>query len=145
MLSKFRLGQVAVAGAALLGTIMYSPSGAGATALAGPPTAASSQDAATALATGLQALNSLAAASAAALAGGDASGARAAYAAFDSGWEEIEDGVRERSRDDYRSIEAAMREVATALRDPVDAAVASQWLTELQSRVNSFVGTLQSS
>ena len=65
--------------------------------------------------------------------------------AFDGGWDAIEDGVRVRSRDDYRSIEAAMRKVDRALRDPVDAALANQWLAELQNRVNSFVATLPSS
>jgi hypothetical protein len=108
--------------------------------------APSPQDSPAALAAGLRALNEFAVASAAALATGDAVAAREAYALFDSGWEDIEDGVRVRSRDDYRSIEDAMREVNRGLRgDPVDVAAVTQWLGELQNRVNSFVATLPGS
>ncbi|HZR99016.1 MAG TPA: hypothetical protein VFE37_09940 [Chloroflexota bacterium] len=144
--SKFVTGRLALAGALLLGVVALPASGAEASTAAASVAATNAQDAAATLAAGLQALNDLAAASAAALAAGDPAGARQAYASFDSGWEAIEDGVRERSRDDYRSIEDAMREVDRGLRaDPVDAGFVTQWLTELQNRVNSFIATLPSS
>ncbi|HEY7067148.1 MAG TPA: hypothetical protein VII06_37145 [Chloroflexota bacterium] len=134
------VGAVAVGFAAL-------PSGrVHAQAAPAPASAVQAQDAASVLATGLHALNDFAAASQAALASGDTTAARAAYAQFDSGWDDIEDGVRDRSRDDYRSIEDAMREVDRALRaDPVNADQVNQWLAELQNRVNKFVATLTNS
>ena|SRR5437763_7733548 len=135
-----------VAGATLLGITALAPALASATTVAAGPAATSAQDASAALAAGLRGLNDFAAASEAALAAGDPIAARESYALFDSGWEAIEDGVRERSRDDYRSIEDAMREVDRALRsDPVDSVLATQWLTELQSRVDKFVATLPGS
>src|SRR3954463_13063439 len=106
------------------------PQGVGASKGGFQPVAAATQDDPVTLAAGLRALNDFAAASAAALAAGDPAGARTAHGGFDDGWGAIEDGVRVRSRDDYRSIEAAMREVDRALRDPVDAALANQWLGE---------------
>ncbi len=102
------------------------------------------QDDSAALAAGLLALNDFAAASQAALAQGDVAGARAAYQAFDAGWEDLEDGVRARSRDAYRVIEDAMREVARALRtEPVNVATATALLAELQEQVQQFVATLE--
>lgn len=140
----FRRGALLVAALLILSPTLPGPLVTG--AAAAPPAAASTQDAAAALATGLRALNDFAAASQVALTTGDATAAREAYALFDSRWFEIEDGVRERSRDDYRSIEDAMREVDRALRgDPVDTAQVTQWLTELQNRVNQFVATLPGS
>jgi len=95
------------------------------------------------LASGLQTLNSFAATSQALLAQGDIPGARAAYAEFDTGWDAIEDGVRDISRDSYRAIEDAMRDVVRALNAaPVDVAQANSMLDLLQSRVNDFIATL---
>ncbi|MBX5493504.1 MAG: FTR1 family protein [Chloroflexi bacterium] len=96
-----------------------------------------------ALAAGLQTLGDRARASQAALAAGDIAGARAAYAEFDRGWDDIEDGVRARSRQAYRDIEAAMRAVDRALRaEPVDGAAASAQLDTLLARVEQFRASL---
>jgi hypothetical protein len=136
----------ALTSATLLAFTAVTPLGAGTNTFAASLAAPTHQDASATLAAGLRALNDFAAASAGALAANDPSAAREAYALFDSGWLAIEDGVRERSRDDYRSIEDAMREVDRALRaDPVDSAAVTQWLTELQDRVSKFVATLPSS
>jgi hypothetical protein len=143
--STFSFGRAALVGVLLLCALLVGASSGGASGWPALPAAVRAQDDPVALAAGLRALNEMAAASAAALAAGDAVAAREAYAGFDDGWEAIEDGVRVRSRDDYRSIEAAMREVNSALRDPIDAALADQWLAELQNRVNSFVATLPTS
>lgn len=108
-----------------------------------PPAAAQGDNAQ--LAQGLNALNGFAANSQNLLAQGDIAGARAAYNQFDTGWEAIEDGVRDRSRDAYQRIEDAMNDVYTALNaNPVDAARATTLLGELQSRVSAFVATLGS-
>jgi hypothetical protein len=136
----------ALTSATLLAFTAVTPLGAGTNTFAASLAAPTHQDASATLAAGLRALNDFAAASAGALAANDPSAALEAYALFDSGWLAIEDGVRERSRDDYRSIEDAMREVDRALRaDPVDSAAVTQWLTELQDRVSKFVATLPSS
>jgi len=45
---------------------------------------------------------------------GDLSGARQAYNQFDSGWEDIEDGIRDASRRAYGDIEERMRAVQAA-------------------------------
>jgi high-affinity iron transporter len=96
-----------------------------------------------ALAAGLLALNDFAAASQAALAQGDVAGARAAYQAFDAGWEDLEDGVRARSRDAYRAIEQAMDDAQFSLRasDP-DTSAAQAALATLRERVLAFAATL---
>jgi hypothetical protein len=123
-----------------VGAALGQPAGALAVS---PVAAAAAQVDTSALAAGLRALNGFAAASQAMLAQGDLPAARAAYAQFDSGWEAIEDGVRELSRDNYRAIEDAMRDVVRALNaDPVDSAQANSMLDLLQSRVNDFVATL---
>ncbi len=122
------------------GAAFVLPAGSPATT---PAVAAAAQVDTSVLAAGLQALNAFAATSQAMLAQGDLAGARAAYAQFDSGWDAIEDGVRDLSRDSYRAIEDAMREVVRALNaDPVDVAQANSMLDLLQSRVNDFVATL---
>ncbi len=114
-------------------------------ARAASPPAVSQQDA-VALAQGLRALNDYAALAQTALASGDVDAARAAYGQFDAGWEAIEDGVRARSRDSYRSIEDAMSDVDRALRaSPVDNGQATALLGELQNRVNQFIATLPQS
>lgn len=139
-------GRAVLIGTFAVGLAAVPPGYANAESAPAPASVVAAQDAAAALAAGLRALNELAAASQAALASGDATAAREAYALFDSGWGAIEDGVRERSRDDYRSIEDAMREVDRSLRaDPVNAAQVNQWLAELQDRVNKFVATLPGS
>jgi len=136
----------ALVGVAVLALVALVPTWAHASPSLAPAAAVSAQDDSATLAAGLRSLNGFAAASAAALAAGDPAAARTAYAQFDSGWDAIEDGVRERSRDDYRSIEDAMREVDRALRgDSVDAGTATQWLAELQSRVEKFVAMLPDS
>ena len=130
------------------------PAGSSARAEYTPPSAALAQPAAvpgaqvdaTVLADGLRALNGYAALSQVALTQNDLLAARAAWSQFDQGWGAIEDGVRERSRNDYRSIEDAMSDVDRILRnDPVDVAVASMLLGELQTRVERFIATLPTS
>src|SRR5262245_53453477 len=64
-----------------------------------------------ALAAALQGMVAQADAVGAALDRGDVAAARAAYKQFDDAWFEHEDGVRERSRPDYRAIEQAMDDV----------------------------------
>ena len=116
------------------------------TPLALPWRGATAADDDATLAAGLATLVAHADAASAALSRGDAPAARAAYAQFDLGWEAIEDGVRDRSRNDYRSIEDAMSDVDRILRnDPVDVAVASMLLGELQTRVERFIATLPTS
>jgi len=95
------------------------------------------------LAAGMQTLVMHADAAAAALVNGDVAGARAAYAEFDSLWFDIEDGVRDRSRTDYRSIERAMDDVRYDLRaEPPDTATVQADLTTLREQVLQFAATL---
>ena len=62
---------------------------------------------------------------------GDLAGAQAEYQAFDDGWFDIEDGIREQSRESYRAIENAMRDAKVALQtDPAAARAALQALRE---------------
>src|SRR5919202_464090 len=96
-----------------------------------------------ALAAGLQTLVLHADAAAAALTRGDVGGARAAYAQFDALWFDIEDGVRDRSRADYRAIERAMDDVQYGLRpEQPDAAAVQADLATLRERVLRFAATL---
>ena len=134
--------------------LLVWPAGSSARAEYAPPSASlapaaavpGAQVDATVLADGLRALNGYAALSQVALTQNDLLAARAAYAQFDQGWGAIEDGVRDRSRNDYRSIEDAMSDVDRILRnDPVDVAVASMLLGELQTRVERFIATLPTS
>ncbi len=105
------------------------------------PVSAADDDAA--LASGLQALVAHADAASAALARGDVAAARAAYAQFDSGWFDIEDGVRERSRDAYRAIERAMDDVQFGLRpDQPEVPAVQADLAALRQQVMAFVATL---
>src|SRR4051794_33640940 len=107
--------------------------------------AAAADDDAT-LAAGLATLVAHADAASAALTRGDAPAARAAYAQFDDLWFAVEDGVRERSRADYRSIERAMDDVKFALRaEPPDTAAAQADLATLREQVVQFSGTLAAS
>src|SRR5262245_40534340 len=73
-----------------IGAALWLPGGA--LAATATPVAAAQVDTVL-LASGLRTLNTFAATSQALLAQGDISGARVAYAEFDTGWEVIEDGV----------------------------------------------------
>jgi hypothetical protein len=104
------------------------------------------QSAVVLLADGMRGLNGYTALAQTALTQNNLLAARAAYAQFDLGWGLVENGVRERSRSDYRSIEDAMSEVDRILRnDPVDVAIASMLLGALQTRVDRFIATLPTS
>ncbi|HLI27232.1 MAG TPA: hypothetical protein VKZ60_09185, partial [Chloroflexota bacterium] len=137
-------GAQALLVAAVLLLIAALPSQVAARTGRAPDAAAAAQQVdAAALAAGLQTLGDLARASQAALAAGDVAAARAAYAEFDRGWDDIEDGVRARSRQAYRDIEAAMRAVDRALRaEPVDSAEATAQLATLITRVDQFRASL---
>ncbi len=82
-----------------------------------------------------------------ALGSGDVAKARSQYGAFDDGWKKYEDGVRDRSRDFYRSIEDAMDGVKAALLTPapgsVDKDKAGAALKALDQQMKSFGGWLQ--
>lgn len=72
---------------------------------------------------------------------GDVAGARTEYQAFDDGWFEVEDGIREQSRASYRAIEGAMSDAKSALRaEPVDAAKARAALVRLREQCDAFIG-----
>ena len=72
---------------------------------------------------------------------GDVEGARTEYKAFDDGWFEIEDGIRDQSRTSYRAIEGAMGDVKYALRaEPVNADQARTALRKLREQCDAFVG-----
>ncbi|HLH25470.1 MAG TPA: FTR1 family protein [Chloroflexota bacterium] len=110
---------------------------------AGRPRAAAAADDDAALANGLQTLVGHVDAASAALARGDIADARAAYTQFDNGWFDIEDGVRERSRDSYRAIERAMDDVQFGLRpDQPDVAAVQGSLGVLRQQVTAFIATL---
>jgi high-affinity iron transporter len=77
-----------------------------------------------------------------ALADGDVGTARQEYQAFEAGWPSIEDGVRAADRNQYRAIEAAMRDVRRSLlADPVDSAVAGAALARLHETNAAFIQT----
>jgi hypothetical protein len=74
----------------------------------------------------------------------DLATARAGWEAFDAGWGAIEDGVRERSTESYRAIEAAMNEVEDAVvrtEQPVAADVKAK-TSALRSQIEQFVNTI---
>src|SRR5215216_681712 len=76
----------------------------------------------------------------AAVLAGDLAQARSAYAAYDHGWSEIEDGVKARSRPAYRAIEDAMSDVKIALAtEPVDTQKVGAALLELDHRGHQFI------
>lgn len=77
-------------------------------------------------------------AAAAALANGDAATAAAEFAAFDSGWFDIEDGVRAQSRGSYRAIETAMNDVVAALATQ-DTATTSAAFDALWRECDKFI------
>ena len=74
----------------------------------------------------ITALRGLVAESMEALAKGDIARARQKYHDFDETWDKYEDGVTQRSRDAYRSIEDAMDGVKAALVAPDAGAVDQQ-------------------
>jgi high-affinity iron transporter len=77
-----------------------------------------------------------------ALNSGDLATARQAYQEFEDGWPSIEDNVRAVNRDQYRAIEAAMRDVRRSLlADPADTASASAALARLHETNTSFIQT----
>lgn len=69
---------------------------------------------------------------------GDIAGAQASLAEFHEGWEAVEDGVREQSRDAYVAIEEAYDEARDALAAG-DAAAAEEALEELEHANEAFV------
>jgi len=69
---------------------------------------------------------------------GDLSGAEAQYKVFENRWSEIEDGIREVSRDSYRAIEAQMSQVSVALGSKQVGAVASA-LAALDAENQAFI------
>lgn len=74
------------------------------------------------------------------VAAGDVAGAQSAYKAFDTGWFDIEDGVRDRSRESYRAIEDAMAGARTALESrPADASPVRAALERLRGECDAFV------
>ena len=76
----------------------------------------------------------------AAVLAGDLAQARSAYAAYDRGWSEIEDGVKARSRPAYRAIEDAMSDVKIALAtEPADTQKVAAALSELDRRGQQFI------
>ncbi|HEX6291788.1 MAG TPA: FTR1 family protein [Herpetosiphonaceae bacterium] len=78
----------------------------------------------------------------AALRSGDAEQARAEYARFDDEWFEIEDGIRDLSRQSYRDIEDAMSDVRFALnQQPVDPLKAQAALEALVAANDAFIDT----
>jgi high-affinity iron transporter len=74
------------------------------------------------------------------LTAGDLAGARQAYAAFDDGWFNIEDGIRAQSRTAYKAIEDGMDDVKFTLSaEPPDQAAALAALQQLRTRCDLFI------
>lgn len=74
------------------------------------------------------------------LAAGDRTGSRSEYTVFNSGWADIEDGIRAVSRPSYRAIEDSMAEVREAYRtEPFSPENATAELRELRGKVDAFV------
>lgn len=71
---------------------------------------------------------------------GDVAAARTKFEAFEAGWFAAEDGVRESSREAYRTIETAMGEVRVALAgQPVEATKLADALHELEQANEQFI------
>jgi high-affinity iron transporter len=78
----------------------------------------------------------------AALTTGNVAAARAEYAEFDKEWFEIEDDIRDVSRQSYRDIESAMGDARFALKQaPVDTAKATAALQTLAVANDAFIDT----
>jgi high-affinity iron transporter len=74
------------------------------------------------------------------VAAGDQAGAQAAYKAFDTGWFDIEDGIRAESRASYRAIEDAMAGARSAVEaTPFDTTRARQALERLRGECDAFI------
>lgn len=74
------------------------------------------------------------------LVAGDLAGAQAEYRVFDDGWFDVEDGIREQSRDSYRAIEDAMDEARLALgAQSLDAERARAALRQVRSASDAFI------
>jgi high-affinity iron transporter len=67
--------------------------------------------------------------------------ARTAYAEYDARWPQIEDGVKAASRDNYRAIERAMRNVKTTLAGTPTSEEAVQALVALDQEQQAFIAT----
>src|SRR5207247_9404701 len=80
-----------------------------------------------------------------ALGGGDVQGAIDSYTRFDDGWAHIEDGVREKSRNQYRAIETGIVDVRATLLRPTqpDPAAAGAALTHLRQIIDAAVPDLR--
>lgn len=75
-----------------------------------------------------------------AVAAGDVQRVKSAFAAFDSQWPGIEDGIRDKSLAHYAAIETAMGDVKIALdASPPDAAGADRALRRLRSVCDAFI------
>lgn len=86
-------------------------------------------------------LNERVSAALAALSQGDIAKARAEFKAFNNGWFEIEDGIRNTSREQYRSLETAIGDAGFALKqEPVDVAKATAALQALDTANKAFIG-----
>jgi predicted lipoprotein len=80
-----------------------------------------------------------------ALNAGDLPGAIASYTRFDDGWADIEDGVRAKSRDNYREIEGGIGDVRATLLKPAqpEQAAASAALARLRQLINAALPALR--
>ena len=76
---------------------------------------------------------------------GDFQGAKQHYRDFDEGWERIEDGVRSKSRDNYRKIERSMGDVKVRLLKPdhPDKNKALSALKQLEATINGALPALK--
>src|SRR3954454_24200658 len=99
-MSRSGAGRQALLGALILAACLGQPVPSARAAVADASRVAP-QSADVVLAGGLRALNAFAALAQVALSQNDIVAARAAYAQFDQGWDNIDDGVRDRSRDAY--------------------------------------------
>ena len=71
---------------------------------------------------------------------GDLATAKREYERYENAWFTIEDGIRERSRDAYRTIERYMADVSTALAaTPMDGAKVTAALTSLDREQRLFI------
>jgi len=71
---------------------------------------------------------------------GDLSTAAREYRGYDDTWLDVEDGIRARSREAYRAIEARMRDVDVALAaNPPDRATLARALAELEGEQQLFI------
>ena len=76
---------------------------------------------------------------------GDQSGARSTYQGYRDGWAEIEDDIRPRARDLYRSIESEMRNVNASLRgQPLNTQEALADVARLRAETTDLIERLPS-